>query len=87
MAIIKILKPPKNDYLGFGVKLLTTLFPLMTFVFQKCYECNFRCYSDGEMKTHAVTRYRDNKMGNSGGFSHTESWPQNVLCSKKSMKV
>ena len=25
-------------------------------ILQKCYECNFKCYSDGEMKTHAITR-------------------------------
>ena len=23
---------------------------------QKCHECNFKCYNDGEMKTHCNTR-------------------------------
>ena len=34
-------------------------------ILQKCYECNFKCYSEAEMKTHAITRYQE-KQGTIG---------------------
>ena len=49
-------EPVKKKIMVEQVILMNMLEVCMVFLLQKCYECNFKCYSDAEMKTHAITR-------------------------------
>jgi len=56
---------------------------------QKCYECNFRCYSDGEMKTHAITSHggvKRMKLCNNCAFTCHNVWEMDFHCRSRGHK-
>jgi len=56
---------------------------------QKCHECNFRCYSDGEMKTHAVTSHggvKKMKLCNNCAFTCHNVWEMDFHCRSRGHK-
>lgn len=57
---------------------------------KKCHECNFKCYNDGEMKTHCITSHggvKKMKMCGNCPFTCHNVWEMDFHCRSRGHKV